>query len=88
MLGYRFKDLRIFFESSTARQKECGLRIFQEANQISSKAVRQCLDQNHELLFIYVLTERNGTTLPKFVTTTQNANFRCKLYVRQPGLYH
>jgi thiamine pyrophosphokinase len=41
--------------------------------------------RSHELLFIYVFGERSDTALPKFVTTTQNANFKREVCLRDSG---
>lgn len=41
--------------------------------------------RSHELLFIYVFGERSDPALPKFVTKTQNANFKREVCLRDFG---
>ena len=55
--------------------------------QIKCLSVLALFRRSHELLFIYVFGERSDTALPKFVTTTQNANFKRETCLRDSGSF-
>lgn len=55
--------------------------------QIKCLSMLAMFRRSHELLFIYVFGERSDTALPKFVTATQNANFKRKVCLRDSGGY-